>query len=330
MLSHRNLLANALSIIEYLQLSSADRGLCVLPFHFSYGNSVLHTHLLSGACLALEDNFAFPHVTLRHMQDAAITGFSGVPSTFALLLGRCRLNDYDLSHLRYLTQAGGAMARPLIERLREQAPGTQIFIMYGQTEATSRLTYLPPAQLEAKLGAVGIPIPGVQIEVRDSRFQQVPAGEIGEVCARGPNIMLGYWNDPAATAQAVRDGWLRTGDLARMDEDGYLYIEGRASDMIKVGAFRVSPQEIEEVLLALHGVEEAGVTGIADETLGQAIKAVIVPSPGARLEILDVKAHCRENLAAYKVPRLIEFAPTLPRTSSGKIQRFKLAQESRV
>jgi long-chain acyl-CoA synthetase len=330
MLSHRNLLSNASSIIEYLQLSSADRGLCVLPFHFSYGNSVLHTHLLSGGYLALEDNFAFPQATLQRIQDEAITGFSGVPSTFALLLGRCRLSDFNLSKLRYITQAGGAMARPLIERLREQTPDVQIFIMYGQTEATARLTYLPPAKLEAKLGSVGVPIPGVRIELRDSQSHQVAAGEVGEICAHGPNIMVGYWNDAAATADVVRDGWLRTGDLARMDEDGYIYIEGRASDMIKVGAFRVSPQEIEEVLLALDGVEEVGVTGIPDETLGQSIKAVVVPKPGVQLEMLSVKAHCRQNLAAYKVPKIIEFAATLPRTSSGKIQRFKLGQEIRT
>lgn len=330
MLSHRNLLSNALSIIEYLQLSSTDRGLCVLPFHFSYGNSVLHTHLLSGGSLALEDNFAFPQVTLQRIQDDAITGFSGVPSTFALLLGRCRLSDFNLSRLRYITQAGGAMARPLIERLREQAPNVQIFIMYGQTEATARLTYLPPAKLESKLGSVGIPIPGVQIELRDTHSRKVAAGEVGEICARGPNVMVGYWNDAAATADVVRDGWLRTGDLARMDADGYIYIEGRASEMIKVGAFRVSPQEIEEVLLALDGVEEVGVTGIPDETLGQAIKAVVVAKPGVQLELLSVKAHCRQNLAAYKVPKIIEFAATLPRTSSGKIQRFKLGQEIRT
>jgi acyl-CoA synthetase (AMP-forming)/AMP-acid ligase II len=140
--------------------------------------------------------------------------------------------------------------------------------------------------------------------------------------------MLGYWNDAAATAATVRDGWLHTGDLAHYDEDGFLYINGRAVDMIKVGAFRVSPQEIEEVIAALDGVEEVAVTGMPDEMLGQSIKAVIVPRQDKQLQVLAVKAHCRQNLAAYKVPKIVEFATTLPRTSSGKVQRHKLAEST--
>ncbi len=327
MLSHRNLAANAASIIESLGLTQADRGLCVLPFHFSYGNSVLHTHLLTGAELIIEDNFAFPHLILQRLQNDRVTGFAGVPSTFALLLGRCRLGDYDLSGLRYVTQAGGAMALPLIERLRDQAPGVNIFIMYGQTEATARLTCLPSTKLESKLGSVGVPIRDVEIQIRGADGEPLGPDEIGEIHARGPNIMLGYWNDPQASAQALNDGWLRTGDLGRRDREGYLYIHGRAVEMIKVGAFRISPSEVEEALAAIDGVEEVAVTGIPDEMLGQAIKAVIVPRPGAQLHALAIKAHCREHLATYKIPKIVEFAATLPRTSSGKVQRHKLAEE---
>ncbi len=169
-----------------------------------------------------------------------------------------------------------------------------------------------------------MPVPGVELDVRTGE-QSLPVGEIGEICARGPNIMLGYWNDAAATGAVLRDGWLHTGDLGHRDADGYFYIDGRAVDMIKVGAFRVSPQEVEEVIAALAGVEETGVTAIADEMLGQAIKAVIVARPGAKLDARAVKAHCRQLLASYKVPKVVEFASVLPRTASGKIQRFKLA-----
>jgi long-chain acyl-CoA synthetase len=259
------------------------------------------------------------------MQDESITGFSGVPSTFALMLGRCDLREFDLRALRYITQAGGAMPRPLIERLRLQAPAAQLFVMYGQTEATARLSYLPPEELDARLGSVGIALPGVEIQVLDSSGAEVVAGQSGEICARGPNVMLGYWQDAAATAETIRGGWLHTGDLGHKDSDGFLYIDGRAVDMIKVGAFRVSPQEVEEVIAALPGVEEVGVTAIVDELLGHAIKAVIVPRAGAGLDMRSVKAHCRQQLAAYKVPKVVEFATILPRTSSGKIQRFKLA-----
>jgi long-chain acyl-CoA synthetase len=324
MLSHGNLAANARAIISYLELTSADRGLCVLPFHFSYGNSVLHSHLLAGAELVIEDNLAYPHLTVQRLQDDAITGFAGVPSTFALLLGRCKLRDFNLAKLRYLTQAGGAMARPLIERLHAELPHVALFIMYGQTEATARLTYLPPKQLATKLGSVGIAVPGVEIDVQlDGR--SLPAGEIGEICARGTSIMQGYWNDATATHEVLRDGWLRTGDLGHRDGDGYLYIDGRSVDMIKVGAFRVSPQEVEEVISAVPGVEEICVAATPDELLGQAVKAVIVRREGADLDERAVKAYCRQHLAAYKVPKLVEFVSVMPRTASGKIQRFKLA-----
>lgn len=327
MLSHANLAANARAIIAYLRLTPADRGLCVLPFHFSYGASVLHTHLLAGATLAIEDNFAFPKIALQRMQDERITGFAGVPSTFALLLGRCDLREFDLSSLRYVTQAGGAMPRPLIERLRAQLGRVDFFAMYGQTEATARLTYLPPHELDKRAGSVGLPLAGVEIRICDTEGEELEAGRTGEICARGPNIMLGYWGDVAATAAALRAGWLRTGDLGHLDDDGFLYIDGRAVDMIKVGAFRVSPQEVEEVIAALPGVEEVGVAAINDEVLGHAIKAVIVPRADAQLDVLAVKAHCRRQLATYKVPKVVEFAAVLPRTSSGKIQRHKLVQE---
>jgi long-chain acyl-CoA synthetase len=324
MLTHGNLATNARAIISYLGLTSSDRGLCVLPFHFSYGNSVLHSHLLAGAELVIEDNLAFPHLTVQRLQNDAITGFAGVPSTFALLLGRCNFRDFDLSKLRYLTQAGGAMARPLIERLRAELPAVQLFIMYGQTEATARLTYLPPARLADKLGSVGIAVSGVEIDVRLDGTS-VPAGEIGEIVARGDSIMQGYWNDATATHEVLRDGWLRTGDLGHRDADGFLYIDGRSVDMIKVGAFRVSPQEIEEVISGVPGVEEVCAAAMPDDLLGQAVKAVIVRAEGASIDERAVKAHCRQHLAAYKVPKSVEFVSVMPRTASGKIQRFKLA-----
>jgi long-chain acyl-CoA synthetase len=324
LLSNGNLLANARAIAAYLQITRSDKVLCGLPFHFSYGSSVLNSNLISGAQLLLEDNFAFPQQTLKKMQEERVTGFPGVPSTFALLLGRCQLSDFDLSKLRYLTQAGGSMPRAQIEKLRQQLPHTQVFIMYGQTEATARLSYLAPEHLEAKLGSVGMPLPGVEIEVR-SDGKVVAQGEVGEICARGPNIMLGYWKEPELTAQVLRDGWLHTGDLGHLDSEGFLYIDGRAVEMIKVGAFRVSPQEVEEVLASFPGVQEVAVTGIADEVLGQSIKAVIVLREGAPADLRGIKAHCRQHLASYKVPKVVEFAAALPRTSSGKVQRYKLA-----
>lgn len=325
MLSHRNLAANTASIVQYLALQPDDRGIAVLPFQFSYGNSVLHMHLAVGAELLLEDSIAYPHAVLQRMADQRVTGFSGVPSTFALLLSRCDLSAFDLSRLRYVTQAGGPMPRANIQGLRAKLPNAKLFIMYGQTEASARLSYLAPERLDDKLGSVGSAIPGVELAVVRADGAPANPNEVGEIVARGPNIMQGYLNDAEGTREALRDGWLHTGDLGHFDDDGFLYIDGRAIEMIKVGAFRVSPLEVEEVIAAIPGVAEVGVTAVPDELLGQAIKAVLVLKDGASLDIRTIKAHCRRNLAMYKVPKLVEFARTLPYTATGKVRRLGLA-----
>ncbi len=324
MLSHVNLASNTASIVKYLGLRPDDRGIAVLPFQFSYGNSVLHTHLAAGAELLLEDSIAYPHAVLQRLADRGVTGFSGVPSTFALLLSRCDLAAFDLSRLRYLTQAGGPMPKANILRLRAQLPNARLFVMYGQTEAAARLSYLPPDRLDDKLGSVGVAIPGVELAVLRPDGTGANPNEVGEIAAQGPNVMRGYLKDPDATREALRGGWLHTGDLGHFDDDGFLYIDGRAVEMIKVGAFRVSPQEVEEAIAALPGVAEVGVTGIPDELLGQAIKAVLVMKEGAKLEVRTVKAHCRQHLAMYKVPKVVEFAHALPYTATGKVRRLGL------
>lgn len=327
MLSHRNLTHNVASILAYLELQASDRALNVLPFFYSYGNSVLHTHLAVGGSLVLENSLAYPHRILERMVAERATGFSGVPSTYALLLSRVKLEDYDLRGVRYLTQAGGAMAPALIARVTERLPHARFFVMYGQTEATARLSYLPPSALHAKLGSVGIAIPGVTLEIRDENGLPVPPGTVGEIWAKGDNIMLGYWRDADTTAAVLRDGWLRTGDLAYADADGYLFIQGRRSDMIKSGAHRINPKDVEEAIAEIDGVAEVAVIGVDDPILGQVIKAVVVMVPGGVPDAMAIKAHCRIRLANYKIPKFIEFVPALPKTASGKIKRYELAAQ---
>jgi len=323
-LSHGNLSANIASIIDYLHLTADDSIVAVLPFYYSYGNSVLHTHLCVGAKLILENSLLYPHQIVKRIADERATGFSGVPSTFALLLGRVKLDDYDLSGLRYLTQAGGPMAPALTERLTAALPHAQLFVMYGQTEATARLTYLPPDKLAAKKGSVGIAIPSVTIEIRDKQDHPVGAGVTGEICARGENVMQGYWRDSDRTAEVVKDGWLHTGDLAHYDADGFIYIDGRSSDMIKTGANRISPKEVEEIVQELPEVQEVAVIGVPDETLGEVIKVFVVTIPGQSLKMRTVQLHCRKNLATYKIPKHVEFVDELPKTASGKIKKCLL------
>ncbi len=323
-LSHKNLVANTNSILAYLCLNKADRIVNVLPFTYSYGNSILHTHLAVGGTVILENSFVFPHKVVEKMAVEGATGISGVPSTFALLLARTNLADYDLSALRYLTQAGGPMPPANQKRLKTILPNIKIFIMYGQTEATARLTYLPPDRLKEKLGSCGIPIPGVQIEIRNKKGECLPPHESGEICAHGDNIMLGYWKAPEMTEKVVVDGWLKTGDLAHFDDDGFIFIDGRSSEMIKSGGQRISPIEIEDVICELDGIAEVGVVGEEDELLGQVIKAVVVCKPGITLDTQYIKRHCLNNLASYKVPKTITFADALPKTGSGKLRRHLL------
>lgn len=326
LLSHSNLGSNAESIATYLQLTEQDSIVTFLPFYYSYGSSVLHSHLRVGARLTLEPNFVYPHAVVGSLANKRATGFAGVPSTFALMLSRVKLDQYDLSSLRYVTQAGGPMSQALTEKLCAALPRTDVIVMYGQTEATARLTYLPPADLRRKIGSVGIPIPGVEIEVRTERGIKAAVDEVGEVWARGPNIMLGYWRDEETTRSVLRDGWLKTGDMGYLDSDGYLYLKGRRSDIIKVGAHRIHPKEVEEVVAEFPGVQEVAAVGVDDEMLGQVIKVFVVPAPESNVTALQIQGHCRGRLANYKVPKFVEFVSSLPKTASGKVLRAQLTK----
>lgn len=328
-LSHHNVLSNTASIVQYLGLTAADSIVTILPFYYSYGSSVLHTHLSVGGRVILEKNLLYPHAVVETLARESATGFAGVPSTFALLLSRVKLRDYDLSAIRYVTQAGGAMTPALTQRLRDALPRADVIVMYGQTEATARLTYLPPALLDAKLGSVGIPVPDVSIEIRREDGSAAAVDEVGEIWASGPNVMLEYWRNDAATREVKRDGWLKTGDMGRRDPDGFIFIVGRRSDMIKAGAHRIHPQDIEDVIAELPQVQESAVVGMDDELLGQTIRAFVVPVASATLTPMQVQAHCRERLASYKVPKTVEIVASLPRTASGKIRRAELIERTK-
>jgi len=325
-LTHGNLAANTAAVVEYLRLRPDDSVLAVLPFYYAYGNSVLHTHLASGACLHLARNAVFPLQLVEALASHRITGFSGVPSTFALLLQHVDFTALDLPHLRYVTQAGGAMSQAMVANLRFALPRARLFLMYGQTEATSRLTWLPPERLDDKPGSVGMPVAGVSVRICDEEGACLPPGVDGEVQVRGPNVMRGYWQDPDATAAVLRDGWLRTGDIGHLDPEGFLYLAGRRSDMIKTGAHRVHPEDVEEAIAEMPGVIEAAVVGIDDGVLGQVIKAFVVARPPPQGGEAAVRAHCRALLAPYKVPRHVEFVDVLPRTASGKVRRVQLKE----
>jgi acyl-CoA synthetase (AMP-forming)/AMP-acid ligase II len=236
------------------------------------------------------------------------------------------LEQHDLSSLRYVTQAGAAMTPALTERLRTKFPTASIFVMYGQTEASARLAYVPAEDLERKLGSAGKAIPGVELLVVDEAGAEVPRGHTGEITARGDNVMQGYWNDPEASLRALRNGRLHTGDIGHMDEEGFLFIVGRESEMIKSGAHRISPREIEAAIEAAPGVKECAVAGVPDELMGQAIAAFVVPSEGQTPDRQAILRACLAELPRFKLPEHVLFLPELPRTGTGKVRRAELVE----
>jgi long-chain acyl-CoA synthetase len=319
MLRHYNIVANTRSIVEYLRLTAADRVLVVLPFYYIYGKSLLNTHFAVGGSVVLDNRFAFPNVILETMKKTEATGFAGVPSTYMILLGRSVVRKEKFPALRYVTQAGGAMAPTVQKEVAEVFHPAKLVVMYGATEASARLSYLDPDDLPRKWGSIGRAIPNVDLFVADEAGRELPQGEVGELVARGTNFMAGYWKDPEETARVMRHGLYYTGDLGRMDEEGFLYVVGRTKDMIKVGGERVSAKEIEETILELAEVQETAVIGVDDDVLGEAIKAFVIAAPGHEVTPEAIVAHCRRRLPLFKVPKFVEAVGDLPRNESGKV-----------
>jgi acyl-CoA synthetase (AMP-forming)/AMP-acid ligase II len=322
--THRNIQANTNSIIEYLQLSNADRIMAVLPFYYCFGTSLLHTHLRAGGSLALANSFVYPEMVLDLMESTECTGFAGVPSTYQTLLRNSSFPRREMKSLRKLQQAGGKLQNVLIEELVTAVPQARVFIMYGQTEATARLSYLPPEALANKLGSIGKGIPGVTLHVLDDHGRTVTPSQVGEIYASGDNISPGYLDEPEANAHKFFNGMLKTGDLATVDEDGYIYIVDRKADFIKSHGFRVSSQQIESVILELKEVVATAVIGEPDLVRGEAIKAFVVLHEGATLTPEEILAHCRQRVANHMVPREVVFINQLPLNAHGKVVKNEL------
>ena len=318
-LRHASIVANTESIVTYLELGHDDRMLVVLPFFYVYGQSLLTTHVAVGGRLIIENRFLFPSSALDTLEREGATGFAGVPSTFAILLHKTNFAHRAMPSLRYVTQAGGPMSPSLTRRLIEALPEKKIFVMYGATEASARLAYLPPDALATHVGSIGRAIPGVELRVLRKDGSEAAVDEVGEIVARGANIMEGYWGDPEETARVLDANGYHTGDLARRDREGYFWIVGRERSMIKSGAHRISPKEIEEQILEHPDLIEAAVVGVPDELLGEAIAAYVVVRPGTRVDVRDIEMFARERLPAYKVPRDIILRDELPKSSTGKV-----------
>ena len=325
MLTHNNLISNTNSIIEYLKLTSNDRVEMVLPFYYCYGTSILHTHFRVGASMVINNRFMFPQTVVDDINKYNCTGFSGVPSTYQILLRMTNIKDTKLPSLRYITQAGGKLPEIFIKQLIDILSGVDIFIMYGQTEATARLSYLPPHLIHQKMNSIGRGIDGTELMVLSNDGKNVKVGEIGEVVARGNNVMKGYFNDKEETDKVIKKGCLYTGDLATVDDEGYIYIVSREKNIIKSGGIRISPKEVEDLILQIPQVVECAVIGVYDDILGEAVKAfVVLIENKCEINSKYILDFCRNRLPLYKTPRYIEFLKALPKNSSGKVLIKKL------
>jgi acyl-CoA synthetase (AMP-forming)/AMP-acid ligase II len=258
-----------------------------------------------------------------------VTGFPVVPTIVAFLLKLRDLGKYDISSLRYVTNTAAALPVEHIRKLRELLPHVRLFSMYGLTEC-KRVSYLSPEELDNRIGSVGKAMPNTEVFVVDEEGREVGPGVIGELVIRGSHVMQGYWNAPQLTAETYRPGRypgervLYSGDLFRMDDEGFLYFVGRKDDMIKSKGERVSPREIENVLCEMAGVHEAAVIGVPDEMLGQALKAFVVAEGDAAVTEREVLAHCSRNLESFKIPKYVELLKDLPRTPNGKVDKEAL------
>ncbi len=329
MLTHRNMLTACASISEYLQIAADEVILCVLPLAFDYGLYQMIMGFAAGARVVLERSFAFPAQVLKKVVDEKVTGFPGVPTIFAVMAGMKSLETYDFSAIRYATNTAAALPVKHITMLRDLFPTARIYSMYGLTEC-KRCTYLPPADLARKPESVGIAIPNTELWIVDDQDRKLGADEVGQLVIRGATVMKGYWEKPEATAKKLRPGpipgeqVLYTGDLCRLDAEGYLYFVGRMDDIIKSRGEKVAPKEVEAAITNIKGVREVAVIGVPDDLLGQAVKAFVVLDPGVVLDDKMIQRECQGRLESFMVPKYVEIIAELPKTTTGKIKKTDL------
>lgn len=320
MLTHGNFLSVTESILDRVRISATDRYVLALPLFHTYGKSVLHTATQVGATLRLANDFTNLPKFLRMLAEDKITVFSGVPFHIRALLRWGRLKEFDLRHLRMVTVSGAALHPDHMKALKVALPGIEFYYMYGLTETCTRACILPSADFDRKCGSVGPPIKSVRVAIRDEAGNELPPYREGDIWLSGPNVMVGYFKAPELTGQTLRDGWLWTGDVGFVDEEGYLSITSRRKDIIKCAGERIAPKEIELVLETHPNVVEAAVVGAPDPLLGESVCAYIIEKEPRR-DQQDLHGWCVKRLSHHKLPRRYLFVSDFPRTPSGKIQK---------
>lgn len=325
-LSHSNMVMNALTCHRLFGAPEHDVHLMTLPLFHSFGQTVqLNAGFGIGATLVMLPRFD-PDAALSVMQKEKVTFFAGVPTMYWALLN-ADPTKHDVSaiaaNLRMAVSGGAALPVEILEQM-EKVYGVRVSEGYGLSETSPVATFNHPGRAP-KPGSIGQPVWGIEVKLVDKDGDAVPYGETGEIAIRGHNIMTGYLGRPDATAAAIRDGWFRTGDLGRQDEDGDYFIVGRAKEMIVRGGFNVYPRELEEVMMTHPEVSLVAVIGVPHESHGEEVKAFVIRATGSALAEAELIAWCKENMAGYKYPRLVEFRESLPMTATGKVLKRELA-----
>ena len=315
MATHGNLIANTEAIIRSQRLASDERAMLILPISYCFGASVMHTHLYQGGGVVFDRRFMFPDKVLRAMAQWGCTTFAGVPTVYNVLLRRSSIRQIAMPRLRRFLQAGGALAPERVREMRAAFPQVDFYVMYGQTEATSRISCMEPERWEEKPGSVGRPLDNLMVSIVDEEGNPLSAGQVGELLVKGPSICSGYLNDLEETRRVFSDGWLRTRDLARQDEEGYLWIEGRKGAFLKMRGVRVSFREVEARVLSMPGVYECVARAVDHPESGEALLLFIVPDKDTRIGVEEVRRH----LPAHWPINSIRLVSELPKTPTGKI-----------
>ena len=324
MVSHGNLTANTEAIARSQDLSNDERAILILPLSYCFGASVLHTHLYQGGGVVYDRRFMFPDKVLHAINEFACTTFAGVPTVYNILLGRSNIRLIAMPTLRRFLQAGGPLAPQRVAEMRAVVPESKFYVMYGQTEATARISCLDPDHLDEKLGSVGRPLDNLTVRITDEEGQAVTAGKVGEILVKGPSITLGYLNEPEESRRVFKDGWLRTGDLAHLDADGYIWIDGRKGAFLKMRGVRVSFAEVEARVAAVSGVYECAAAAVPHPEGGEALALYIVPENG----VGDVIDRVRQSLSVTWTCESIQVVSEIPKTARGKVSRTSLSTKA--
>ncbi len=324
MCTHRNYISNAMNTHAAVGSTSEDRGLICVPLcHPTACHSQMVCGMYLGSTSVILRRFNADEA-LSTIEDGRITTLVGVPTIYWLLLAQMKLRDYDLRALTNIIYGGAPASPELVRSLREAFPSVRLGNGYGLTESSSLATFLPDEYTMDRPDSVGPPVPTVELRIVDDSGRNLVPGKIGEILLKGPNIVNGYWRDPAATRAAFSDGWLSTGDLGRVDDEGFLCIVDRKTDMIIRGGENIYCVEIENVLESHPGVFEAAAVGKTDRVFGEQVMAYVVRSPNSDVTVDDVLDYCDEHLADFKVPKYVEFVDELPRNPAGKIDKRTL------